>query len=60
MALKKGDMETSFEVRSFDADITYDEYTALPKHQLYIILDNLRSAFNVGAFSMRIHSLPSS
>ncbi len=49
MALKKGDMETSFEVRSFDADITPDEYNALPKHQLYIILDNLRSAFNVGA-----------
>lgn len=49
MALKKGDMETSFEVRSFDADITREEYNALPKHQLYIILDNLRSAFNVGA-----------
>ena len=49
MALKKGDMETSFEVRSFDADITLDEYNALPKHQLYIVLDNLRSAFNVGA-----------
>lgn len=62
MALKKGDMETSFEVRSFDADITYDEYTALPKHQLYIILDNLRSAFNVGAIfrlcdTMRIAGL---
>ena len=49
MALKKGDMETGFEVRSFDADISCDEYNALPKHQLYIILDNLRSAFNVGA-----------
>lgn len=49
MALKKGDMETSFEVRSFDADLTIDEYNALPKHPLYIILDNLRSAFNVGA-----------
>jgi len=49
MALKKGDMETSFEVRSFDADMTLEEYNALPKHQVYIILDNLRSAFNVGA-----------
>lgn len=49
MALKKGDMETNFEIRSFDADITLEEYNTLPKHQLYIVLDNLRSAFNVGA-----------
>ncbi len=49
MALKKGDMETSFRVRSFDADMTLERYNSLPKHPLYIILDNLRSAFNVGA-----------
>lgn len=49
MALKKSDMETSFKVRSFDADISIEEYNTLPKHPIYIILDNLRSAFNVGA-----------
>lgn len=49
MALKKGDMETNFQIRSFDASISIEEYNKLPKHQLYIILDNLRSAFNVGA-----------
>jgi tRNA G18 (ribose-2'-O)-methylase SpoU len=41
--------ETNFEVRSRDADIPLEEYDKLPKNQLYIILDNLRSAFNVGA-----------
>lgn len=46
---KQGDMETSFTVRSFDASITIEEYRKLPKHELYILLDNLRSAFNVGA-----------
>ncbi|MFW6254674.1 MAG: RNA methyltransferase [Chitinivibrionales bacterium] len=43
-----GDMETSFEVRSFDLSISLEEYSVLPKHPLYIVLDNLRSAFNVG------------
>jgi 23S rRNA (guanosine2251-2'-O)-methyltransferase len=46
---RQGDMETSFTVRSFDAPISLEEYRKLPKHPLYIILDNLRSAFNVGA-----------
>jgi tRNA G18 (ribose-2'-O)-methylase SpoU len=46
---KKGDMETNFEVRSFDAAIPPDEYRKLPRNPLYIVLDNLRSAFNVGA-----------
>ena len=49
MALKKGDIETSFKVRCYDANISSEEYDSLPKHQLYFILDNLRSAFNVGA-----------
>ncbi len=44
-----GDMETSFEVRSFDLSISLDEYNLLPKHPLYIVLENLRSAFNVGS-----------
>ena len=42
-------METNFEVRSHDADMSLEDYSRLEKHGLYIILDNLRSAFNVGA-----------
>jgi 23S rRNA (guanosine2251-2'-O)-methyltransferase len=49
MRMKKGDIETNYTVRSFDAALSLDQYNALPKHPLYIILDNLRSAFNVGA-----------
>ncbi|MBN1981139.1 MAG: RNA methyltransferase [Chitinivibrionales bacterium] len=60
--MKKGDTETNFEVRSFDATMTIDEYQRLPKHPLYIVLDNLRSAFNVGAIfrlcdTMRVSAL---
>lgn len=46
---KKGDIETNFEVRSFDSPMPLEAFNALPKNNLYIILDNLRSAFNVGA-----------
>ena len=49
MALKTGEMETHIDVRSLDAHISREEYDKLPRHGLYIILDNLRSAFNVGA-----------
>jgi tRNA G18 (ribose-2'-O)-methylase SpoU len=42
-------METSFTVRSLDATISLQQYEQLPKMPLYVILDNLRSAFNVGA-----------
>jgi tRNA G18 (ribose-2'-O)-methylase SpoU len=42
-------METNFAVRSLDADMSIERYRSLPKHPLYIVLDNLRSAFNVGA-----------
>jgi tRNA G18 (ribose-2'-O)-methylase SpoU len=57
-----GDMEMWFSVRSLDADITVEEYRRLPKNPLYIILDNLRSAFNVGSIfrlcdSMRVSGL---
>jgi tRNA G18 (ribose-2'-O)-methylase SpoU len=41
--------ETEFEVRTFDAKMSPDEYRSLPKNPLYFILDNLRSAFNVGS-----------
>ena len=55
-------IETNFEVRSLDAKIPLDEYNRLPKNPLYIILDNLRSAFNVGAIfrlcdAMRVEGL---
>lgn len=47
---KLGDIETTaLQVRSLDADISLQEYKELVKNPLYIILDNLRSAFNVGA-----------
>ncbi|HEX3020757.1 MAG TPA: RNA methyltransferase [Chitinispirillaceae bacterium] len=60
---KLGDIETTaIEVRSLDADISLQEYKELPKKPLYIILDNLRSAFNVGAIfrtcdAMRVSGL---
>jgi len=47
---KLGDIETTaLQVRSLDANISLQEYKELVKNPLYIILDNLRSAFNVGA-----------
>ncbi len=60
---KLGDIETTMmEVRRFDAAITPDEYHALAKNPLYIILDNMRSAFNVGSIfrlcdTMRVSGL---
>ncbi|MFC1529404.1 RNA methyltransferase [Gemmatimonadota bacterium] len=62
MAREPGDMETNFEVRSFDLELPLDDYRALPKSPLYIILDNLRSAFNVGSIfrlcdTMRVSGL---
>jgi 23S rRNA (guanosine2251-2'-O)-methyltransferase len=47
--LKRSNIETNFEVRTLDAAISPEEYRKLPKNPLYVILDNLRSAFNVGA-----------
>ena len=41
--------ESGFEVRSRDLDIPYDEYARRPKFPVFLVLDNLRSAFNVGA-----------
>ncbi len=42
-------METSFAVRTCDSPLSLEEYQRLPKHPLYLVLDNLRSAFNVGS-----------
>lgn len=57
-----GDMETNFCVRSFDVRIPLEEYAALEKNPVYIVLDNLRSAFNVGSIfrlcdAMRVSGL---
>lgn len=42
-------METNFKVRSLDTKISLEDYNKLSKNPLYFILDNLRSAFNVGS-----------
>ena len=51
MKMKPGDYgkETSFQVRNFDIDMSTGDYNKLVKNPLYLILDNLRSAFNVGS-----------
>jgi len=59
---KRGDTETNFHVRSFDVSIPLEKYSALEKNPIYIILDNLRSAFNVGSIfrlcdAMRVSGL---
>lgn len=41
--------ETAFEVRSHDTDLPLEEYARLPKFPVHLVLDNLRSAFNVGS-----------
>jgi tRNA G18 (ribose-2'-O)-methylase SpoU len=50
LAVKIGDIETGFGVRTLDANISREEYEKLPKAPIFFVLDNLRSAFNVGAF----------
>jgi len=62
MAIQRGDIETSLGVRTLDARITPEEYRRLPKNPLWFVLDNLRSAFNVGAIfrlcdAMRVEGL---
>ena len=41
--------ETCFEVRSHDSPIPLEEYRRLPKNPVHLVLDRLRSAFNVGS-----------
>ena len=41
--------ETTFEVRNFDSSLSLAEYQKLSKNPIHLILDNLRSAFNVGS-----------
>jgi tRNA G18 (ribose-2'-O)-methylase SpoU len=59
---KESDFETSYKVLTFDAELTVDEYRMLPRNGIHIILDNLRSAFNVGSIfrlcdAMRVSGL---
>lgn len=42
-------METHLEVRSFDSPLSPDEFRKRPRMPIHLILDNLRSAFNVGS-----------
>jgi len=41
--------ETSFVVRTQDSPLSLDDYRKLPRHPIHLVLDNLRSAFNVGS-----------
>ncbi|MEE2657452.1 MAG: RNA methyltransferase [Candidatus Latescibacterota bacterium] len=41
--------ETRLDVRSRDLDMPQERFAALEKFPLYLVLDNLRSAFNVGS-----------
>lgn len=42
-------IETTFPVRSHDSPLPPEEFARLPRRPVHIVLDNLRSAFNVGA-----------
>jgi tRNA G18 (ribose-2'-O)-methylase SpoU len=42
-------METNIEVRSFDSSLSPEDFQKIPRHPINIVLDNLRSAFNVGS-----------
>ena len=42
-------IETFFEVRTHDSELPPEEFARLPRRPVYIVLDNLRSAFNVGS-----------
>jgi len=49
MRIKFGEMETNYRVRTHDAVISKEVYDRMPKLPVYFVLDNLRSAFNVGS-----------
>lgn len=42
-------IETYFEVRTRDSELPPEEFARLPRRPIHIVLDNLRSAFNVGS-----------
>ena len=42
-------IETLFEVKTRDSELAPEEFARLPRRPIHIVLDNLRSAFNVGS-----------
>jgi tRNA G18 (ribose-2'-O)-methylase SpoU len=42
-------METRFQVRSLDSILSPEEFSRIPRCPYHVILDNIRSAFNVGS-----------
>jgi len=42
-------METNFHVKTHDSSLTPEGFRHLPRHPITVVLDNLRSAFNVGS-----------
>jgi 23S rRNA (guanosine2251-2'-O)-methyltransferase len=42
-------IETFFEVRTRDSALSPEEFAKLPRRPIHVVLDNLRSAFNVGS-----------
>lgn len=42
-------METRFSIRSFDSPLSPEAFRKVPRNPIFVILDNLRSAFNVGS-----------
>ncbi len=42
-------IETFFEVKTCDSELAPEEFARLPRRPIHIVLDNLRSAFNVGS-----------
>jgi 23S rRNA (guanosine2251-2'-O)-methyltransferase len=42
-------LETFFDVRTRDSDLAPEVFARLPRRPIHVVLDNLRSAFNVGS-----------
>lgn len=42
-------METKIDVRSYDSTLSPEEFEKIPRLPVTVVLDNLRSAFNVGS-----------
>lgn len=42
-------IETRYELRSNDSDLPPEQFALLPRRPIHLVLDNLRSAFNVGS-----------
>lgn len=42
-------MENNFHIKTHDSPLTPEEFRVLPRHPITVVLDNLRSAFNVGS-----------